>query len=259
MSQQFKGKVVLITGGSSGIGRATAVAFAREGASVVISARRKEESVETVRLAKGAGGSAEFIQADMAVTADIIRMIDEVVKRHGRLDIAFNNAGIEGTAAGTPNHEYPDDVWAQVIGINLTGVFLCMKHEIAQMVKQGGGAIVNMASVAGLVGTHVGVAYGASKFGVVGLTKCAALEYAAQNIRINAVCPAVIQTAMAERLVVNMGKGDPAIGQAILAMHPVGRFGTPEEVADAVLWLSSDRASFVTGHALPVDGGFVTP
>lgn len=258
MSQEFKGKIVLVTGGSSGIGRAAALAFAKGGATVVISARRVGESEETVRLAKEAGGTMEFIQADMAKPGDIAKMIAEVVKRHGRLDIAFNNAGIEGKAA-TPTHEYPEDAWAQVISINLTGVYLCMKHEIAQMLKQGGGAIVNMASVAGLVGTTVGAAYGASKFGVVGLTKCAAVEYATQKIRINAVCPAVILTPMAERLTGAFMKHDPNAGSAVLAMHPVGRFGTPEEVADAVLWLSSDRASFVTGHALPVDGGFTTP
>lgn len=251
MPGAFSQKVVLVTGASSGIGRAAALAFAREGATVVISARRSKEGEETVGLAAGSTGTIEFVRADMADAGDIERLVAGVVGRHGRLDIAVNNAGIEG-ATGLRADSYPDDVWNQVIGVNLTGVFLSMKHEIAQMLKQGGGTIVNMASIAGLVGTRVSVAYGASKFGVVGLTKCAAIEYATDGIRINAVCPAVIQTDMADRL---LGE-DQQLHADVVALHPVGRFGTPDEVAEAVLWLCSDRASYVTGVALPLDGGF---
>lgn len=258
MPGEFEGKIALVTGGSSGIGRAAALAYAREGAKIVVAARREEESMETVRLVEATGGTAAFVRADMASRPDIERMVAETVRLYGRLDIAFNNAGIEGSMR-VPAHEYDEAVWDRLIAVNLTGVWLCMKHEIRQMLAQGGGVIVNMSSVSGLIGSQVGVGYGASKFGVVGLTKGAALEYATKNIRVNAVCPAVIVTPMADRMMAKSRRANPDADRAIMAAHPMNRLGTPEEVADAVVWLSSSRASFVTGHALPVDGGLVTP
>lgn len=252
MADLFKGKVAVVTGGSSGIGRASALAFAAEGAKVVVSARRSAESEETIKLIKAAGGEAIFVQADVSKTADVQALINKTVESYGRLDYAFNNAGIEG-AALVPIVDYSEETWDQVIAINLKGVWLCMKYEIPQILKQGGGAIVNMSSVAGLVGGHLGAAYFASKHGVIGLTKAVAMEYATQGIRVNAVAPAVIRTPMAERAFLH----DPEMTAYVTTLHPMGRFGTPEEVASAVVWLCSDAASFVTGHTLPIDGGFV--
>ncbi|MEW6300216.1 MAG: SDR family oxidoreductase [Thermodesulfobacteriota bacterium] len=249
MAGRVAGKVALVTGGGSGIGRAAALAFAREGAKVVVSDVVIDGGEETVRLIKAAGGQAVFVKADVARPAEVDALIARVVDTYGRLDCAFNNAGIEGTMAQTA--DCSEENWDRTIAINLKGVWLCLKAEIPQMLKQGGGAIVNTASVAGVVGFAGLPAYVASKHGVVGLTKSAALEYAKQGIRVNAVCPGVIRTPMVERLF----RDNPAAGETIAAMEPVGRMGTPEEIAGAVVWLCSDAASFVTGLAMAVDGG----
>ena len=251
MAGQLDGKVALITGAGSGIGRASALAFAREGAKVAVADIVVEGGEETVRMVKAAGGEAFFIKVDVANAADVEAMVNAVVDTYGRIDCAYNNAGIEGRLASTD--EYPEDMFDKVIDINLTGVWLCMKYELPQMLKQGGGAIVNTASGAGLIGVAGMSAYVASKHGVVGLTKTAALEYAKSGIRVNAVCPGLIQTPMVERITADQ----PQLGEALVAAEPVGRTGKPEEIAESVVWLSSDAASFVTGHAMSVDGGFV--
>lgn len=255
MENRFIDRVVLVTGASSGIGRVTAVAFAREGAKVVVTGRRRQQLDSTVSEIREAGGQGVAVVADVAKSADARRMVDTAVQAFGRLDCAFNNAGIEGGKPFVPTAEYSEEIWDEVIAINLTGVFLSMKYEIRQMLAQGGGAIVNMASVAGLIGTRIGIGYGASKHGVVGATRAAAMEYAASHIRINAVCPGVVRTEMTERAFFH----DEDLGAAMTRRHPIGRLGTPEEVAQAVLWLCSDAASFTTGHALPVDGGLTVP
>ena len=255
MNKLFNGEVALITGASSGIGRATALAFAAEGARVVVASRRSEESLETVRLIQAAGGDAMFVKTDVSQAAEAEAMVAATVQRYGALHFAFNNAGIEGTPF-VPLVSYAESTWDDVIGINLKGVFLSMKYELPHIV-QSKGAIVNMASVAGLSGGRLGAAYYASKHGVVGLTKAAAMEYADKGVRINAVAPAVIHTPLAERA--GLAMGDPQTAARVLAMHPMGRIGQPEEVAQAVLWLCSKGASFTTGHTLPVDGGYLTP
>ncbi len=252
MTGRLNGKVALVTGAASGIGRASAVAFAREGARVVVADVNVSGGEETVSEIERAAGQALFVRADVTKTADVVAMIECAIQSYGQLDCAFNNAGIEG-AVGTPISEYDEDNWDQVIDINLKGVWLCMKYELAQMLKQGCGTIVNTASVAGLVGGSFGAAYHASKHGVVGLSKAAAVEYGNPSIRVNAVCPGVIRTEMADRLI----KDDMERERAVTALHPVGRLGTADEVAETVVWLCSDAASFVTGHALAVDGGFV--
>ena len=251
MAGQLDGKVALITGAGSGIGRASALAFAREGAKVAVADIVVEGGEETVRMVKEAGGEAFFIKVDVSNAAEVEAMVNTVVDTYGRIDCAYNNAGIEGRLASTD--EYPEDVFDKVIDINLTGVWLCMKYELPHMLKQGGGAIVNTASGAGLIGVAGMSAYVASKHGVVGLTKTAALEYAKSGIRVNSVCPGLIQTPMVERITADQ----PQLGEALVAAEPVGRTGKPEEIAKSVVWLSSDAASFVTGHAMSVDGGFV--
>ena len=248
---QLDGKVALITGAGSGIGRASALVFAREGAKVALADIVVEGGEETVRMVKEAGGEAFFIKADVSNAADVEAMVNTVVDTYGRIDCAYNNAGIEGQLASTD--EYAEDMFDKVIGINLTGVWLCMKYELPHMLKQGSGAIVNTASGAGLIGVAGMSAYVASKHGVVGLTKTAALEYAKSGIRVNAVCPGLIQTPMVERIT----NGHPQLGEALVAAEPIGRTGRPEEIAESVVWMCSDAASFVTGHAMSVDGGFV--
>jgi NAD(P)-dependent dehydrogenase (short-subunit alcohol dehydrogenase family) len=247
----LQNKVALVTGGTSGIGRATAIAYAQHQAKVVVVGRRIDEGEETVRLIKEAGGEAIFVQADVTKEADVKAMVDKAVGVFGRLDIAFNNAGTVGENPSLI--EQTEAEYDRTMNVNVKGVWLSMKHEIAQMLKQGSGSIVNTASGAGVVGVPSQTLYTASKHAVVGLTKAAALNYAKAGIRINVVAPAVIKTDMFEAVT---GGQDEA--KAYLAgLHPIGRIGTPLEVANAVLFLSSDLASFVTGETLMVDGGYV--
>lgn len=246
----LSGKVALITGGGSGIGRAAARVFAREGAQVVVADVDEKGVEETAHMVAKAGAKALSIRADISDSASVERMVAETVQRFGRLDCAFNNAGIEGTMASTA--ECPRENWDRTLAVNLTGVWLCMRAEILQMLRQGGGAIVNNSSIAGLIGFENLPAYVASKHGVIGLTKTAALEYAKLGIRVNSVCPGVIRTPMVERAT----GGDAEVAAQFVASEPVGRMGTPEEVAEAAAWLCSPAASFVTGIAMAVDGGW---
>jgi NAD(P)-dependent dehydrogenase (short-subunit alcohol dehydrogenase family) len=255
MTTELQGKVAIVTGGTSGIGRDTAILFAKAGAKVVVAGRREVEGKETVELIRRATGSdALFVKADVSKAAEVDALIQRAAEKFGRLDVAFNNAGIEGH--WVPITEQSEEDWDHTIDINLKGVWLCLKYEIRQMLKQGdGGAIVNMASVAGLMGLAGAATYSASKHGehgVMGLTKSAALENARSGIRVNVVCPAVIETPMADR-----AYEDPAIHKFVLGLHPIGRFGKPEEIAEAVVWMCSDRASFITGQSLVLDGGLL--
>lgn len=253
MAKKCKDKVTLVTGGGSGIGRATALLFAERGAKVVVADVAVEAGEETVRLIKDTSGDALFVKTDVSRLGDVKRMVDRTVEAYGQLDHAFNNAGIEGAQAPTAEHEKED--WDRVLSINLTGVWLCMKYEIQQMLKQErGGNIVNMSSILGKVGFAGSPAYQASKHGVIGVTKAAALEYASEGIRVNAVCPGFIKTEMLERAGI---LADSEVREQMANLHPVKRLGKPEEVAEAVLWLCSDAASFVTGTAVPVDGGYL--
>src|SRR5436853_1168262 len=251
MKNDLQGKVAIITGGTSGIGRDTAVLFAEAGAKVVVAGRREAEGNETVDLIRKAGGVGLFVQTDVSKARDIEALVRRSVEKFGRVDTAFNNAGIEGN--WRPIVDQSEEEWDHVIDINLKGVWLCVKHEIQQMLKQGGGGtIVTMSSVAGLMGAPAAAPYCASKHGVIGLTRTAALEYAKQKIRVNAVCPAVIETPMEQRLF-----GEPEAHKYALSMHPMGRLGTPREIAEAVLWLCSEKSSFMTGHYIVLDGGFL--
>jgi len=246
----FTGKVALVTGGSSGIGRATAIVFARKGASVVVASRRAEEGEETVKLVKEAGSDGFFVKTDVTQAADVEAMVEQTIRSYGRLDYAFNNAGIE--QAPSPLVEQTEETFDHIIDINVKGVWLSMKYQIPQMLKNGGGAIVNMSSIAGLVGMAGVPIYVASKHAVVGLTKSVALEYAKQGIRVNAVSPGAIETDMFDRFV----KDHPQAREQMMAMHPLGRAGKSEEIANAVVWFCSDEAAFVTGQTLALDGGF---
>jgi NAD(P)-dependent dehydrogenase (short-subunit alcohol dehydrogenase family) len=243
-------RVSLVTGAASGIGRAIALAYARAGAKVAVSDTNAAGGEETVALIRAAGGTAQFIAADVSQPQDCERLVQQTVQVWGRLDIACNNAGIGGDLA--PTADYPLEGWSRVIGINLSGVFYCMKYQIPQMVKAGGGVIVNMASILGAVGFANAPAYTAAKHGVLGLTKTAALEYGTQGVRVNAVGPAFIHTPMIAGL-----EAEPASLDALIAQHPIGRLGRPEEVAALVLWLSGPEAAFVTGAYYPVDGGYL--
>jgi NAD(P)-dependent dehydrogenase (short-subunit alcohol dehydrogenase family) len=245
----LEGRTVLITGSASGIGRATALAFAREGARLVLG-DVAPAGEETAAAARALGVEAHFQRTDVTIPADVDALVERAIRR-GRLDCAVNNAGIEGALA--PTAGYPPEDFERVIQVNLIGVWRCLRAEIPAMLGAGGGAIVNTASVAGLVGAGGLSAYVASKHAVVGMTRVAAIEYAKEGIRVNAVCPGVIDTPMVDRLSLAM----PNLREALLAMKPMGRLGLPEEVAAAVVWLCSDAASFVTGHALAVDGGYV--
>jgi NAD(P)-dependent dehydrogenase (short-subunit alcohol dehydrogenase family) len=246
---QFAGKVAFVTGAANGIGRAAALAFAREGASVVVADVSERNNQETARMIEELGGRALAVTCDVARNEDIRGALRATIEKFGRLDFAFNNAGIE--YAIKPSAEVTDEEWSRIIDIDLRGVFLCMKHEIPLMLKSGGGAIVNTSSGAGIRGFKGGAAYVAAKHGVIGLTKAAALDYAASNIRINAVCPGIIDTPMMDRF----SGGTPEGRQAVIAQEPVGRMGKPEEIGATVVWLCSDAAAFVVGHAMVVDGG----
>ncbi len=245
-------KIALVTGAGSGIGRATSLVLAREGATIVVSDINADGAEETLSAIKDMGGDGMFVHADVSRAADVEALVAATVKAYGRLDCAYNNAGIEGLTTGRL-HEYPEDTWDRLMDINVKGVWLCLKYEIPEMLKQGGGAIVNTASAAGLVGSRQLAPYSASKHAVVGLTKSAALEYAKDGIRVNAVCPGIIDTPMMDRLV----EGREDYAASIPTRQPIGRKGTPAEIAEAVAWLCSDAASLVTGLAMSVDGGFV--
>jgi NAD(P)-dependent dehydrogenase (short-subunit alcohol dehydrogenase family) len=251
MTRELEGKIALVTGGTSGIGRDTAILFAKAGAKVVVAGRREPEGHETTELIRAAGGEGLFVKTDVSKASEVDTLIQNVVEKFGRLDTAFNNAGIEGVLA--PIIRQSEEDWDRTIAINLKGVWLSLKYEIRQMLKQGGGgAIVNMASVIGLIGSAGVAAYSASKHGVIGLTKTAALENAKSGIRINAVCPGFIETPMADRTL-----RVPAVHKFVVGLHPLGRLGRPAEIAEAVLWMCSDRASFMTGQCLVHDGGFL--
>lgn len=251
MRNDLAGKVGLVTGGTSGIGRDTAVLFAQAGAKVVVAGRRQAEGEHTVDLIRSAGGEGLFVQTDVSNATEVEAMIQKAVERFGRLDLAFNNAGVEGVWA--PIIKQSEEDFDRTISVNLKGSWLCLKYEIKQMLKQGaGGAIVNMASIMGLVGSATAAAYSASKHAVIGLTKTAALETARSGIRINAVCPAAVESEMSQRLF-----GATHVHKYVLSCHPMGRFAKPREVAEAVVWMCSSHASFMTGQTLVLDGGFM--
>lgn len=244
-------RVALVTGAGSGIGRASSLALAADGARVVVSDVASEAGEHTAALIREAGGDAHFVRADVSRESDVVALVASAIDTYGRIDCAVNNAGVEGTLAPVGSYALAD--WQTVIDINLTGVFLCLREEIRVMLPRGSGAIVNIASVYGLRGSSRSPAYTASKHAVVGLTKSAAGAYATEGIRVNAICPGFIRTAMVERVL----ELSPDAEEGIVARHPIGRLGTPEEVAAAVVWLCSDASGFVTGHTLAVDGGFL--
>jgi len=252
MAGRLEGKVALVTGASSGIGKATAILFGQEGAKVIVAARRIREGEETVEMIRKAGSEAIFVSTDVSKATEVEALINKTVETYGRLDCALNNAGNFGNQNLTA--ECDEENFDRVINVHLKGMWLCMKYEILQMLKQGSGAIVNMSSILGLTGGG-DAAYVASKHGIIGLTKVAALEYAKSGLRVNAVCPGYIYTRMIE-LMADISD-DPDFEAGLIKQEPVGRMGTPEEVAEAVVWLCSDAASFVTGHAMLVDGGYV--
>jgi NAD(P)-dependent dehydrogenase (short-subunit alcohol dehydrogenase family) len=250
MSKEFEGRVAFVTGGASGIGRATALAFADAGARVVVADVSREANEETARKIEQRGARALAVHCDVRRAEDIEAAVDEGVRAFGRLDFAFNNAGVEPKGLA-PTADWDIEEWDRILTIDLRGVFLCMKSEIPRMLKNGGGAIVNTSSGAGVIGIQGSPAYTAAKHGVIGLTRSAALDYAARNVRINAVCPGYIDTPMIARY-----SGTSAEARAdVIAQEPIGRMGTPEEIAATVVWMCSDAAAFMIGHALVVDGG----
>jgi len=251
MEYDFTDKVAFITGAANGIGQATANAFHKAGAKLALIDRDHDRGTMMAAQINSRGGEALFIRCDVAVAEEVEQAVRQTLAHFGRLDFAFNDAGIEGEPASIVDGTEAN--WNRVIGVNLTGVWHCLKYQLREMTRQGHGAIVNCSSVAGLIGFEGSAPYVASKHGVIGLTKTAALEMARQNIRVNAVCPGVIKTEMIERFT----HGELTAEAALIKNEPVGRMGEPREIADAVLWLCSPGASFVTGHALPVDGGWM--
>jgi NAD(P)-dependent dehydrogenase (short-subunit alcohol dehydrogenase family) len=250
MYPEFINKIILVTGGTSGIGAACALAFAKEGAKVIIAARNPVKAKTTLKKIQERGGNAEFLKVDLSQRDQIKNLFDSISTKYGRLDYAVNNAGIEGQPF-TKIIDYPEKIWDEVINLNLTAMWLCVKNELNLMLKQLSGTIINISSIAGLQASlTAGAAYTASKHGVVGLTKSAALEYVDKGIRVNAICPAIIHTELAEKV---LGNQIHEAGK----LHPIGRLGKPEEVADSVLWLSSNKASFITAIVLPMDGGLM--
>lgn len=249
MSRTFIGKVAVITGGTTGIGRATAIAFAKEGVKVVVSGRREIEGAATVEMVEQVGGVAKFVRCDVTRESDIAALISQTVEAYGRLDFAFNNAGVEEPPCLVTDRQEEDI--RRILDTNVLGVILSLKHEIPAILKAGGGAIVNNSSVAGLIGMRGVVTYNASKHAVIGITKSVALDYARKSVRVNAVCPGGVDSEMLDRLAPT-----PELKSLFASLHPVGRIGTPEEVASVVVYLCSPAASFITGHAFPVDGGF---
>lgn len=245
------GKVAIVTGAGAGIGRASAVLFAREGAKVVVADMDAAGGAETARLIVDGGGEATFVQVDVAAPAEVRAMVQSTLDTYGRLDVAHNNAGL--ASGGKPLAEFDDTEWDRVIAVMLSGPYHCMKAQIPAMLDTGGGAIVNTASGAGLVGFPGQAAYVAAKHGLIGLTKVAALDYGARGVRINAICPGTARTPMVDAAVRN----DPTLESYLQGLHPIGRIAEPEEIAEAALWLCSGRSSFVLGHALAVDGGYV--
>ena len=246
---KLAGKVAFVTGAANGIGRAAALAFAREGASVVATDISDQGNRETARMVEALGGRAIAIRCDVTKADDVKAALDKTVEAFGRLDIAFNNAGSEQPVTATA--DLSEEEWDRVVSINLRSVFLCMKYQIPLMLEHGGGSIVNTSSGAGVKGFAGQAAYSAAKHGVIGLTKAAALDYAKSGIRVNAVCPGIIDTPMMQRFT----EGTPEGRERVISQEPVGRMGTPEEIAEAVLWLCSDTSGFVIGHALVIDGG----
>ena len=253
--ESVNGLTAMVTGAGAGIGRATALAFAADGANVVVSDVNTDGGKETVDLIEKAGGTAIFVAADVSKPADVKMLIDKTVETYGKIDCAVNNAGIEGQIR--PFTQQAEDNFDAIINVNLKGTFLCLQAEIDAMAKSGGGAIVNLASVAGLIGFAGLSPYVASKHGVVGLTKNAALEYAQSGIRVNAVCPGGIDTRMLDSLAEQATSGTQTSSEMMDQLHPMGRIGTPEEVANLIVWLCSPNASFMTGAAIPIDGGYV--
>lgn len=252
MKEWFAGKVALVTGSASGIGRATAEAFAREGAKTVVSDLDVKGGEETVHMIDDSGGEAIFVRADVSVSDEVKILVRKTIETYGRLDFAFNNAGIEREISN-PDQRHAEGTFQSLIDTNLKGAWLCMKYQIPQMLEQGFGAIVNSSSVAGLVGIPDQPIYVASKHGVAGLTKSAAVEYADRGIRINAVCPGLVNTPLMDRIYAS----NPELKEEADRWQPIGRIGKPEEIAEAVIWLCSDKASFVVGHMMTVDGGLV--